>query len=114
MSNELTKYDLDQLLDSVDIWENHSSLVLQSHDAMRTMYTDPDQLAEFDAVTQDKRRALILDMAKKRDQAIILKYKLVKAKESLQVASALDQLSKGVKEQDDDEKKGQEGDRRKT
>ncbi len=94
MDNELTKHDINQLLDSVDVWENHSSLVLQSHDAMRTMYTDPEQLAEFDAVTKDKRRQLINDMAIKRDQAIILKYKLVKVKEGIDAGLALDKLSK--------------------
>ncbi len=94
MSNNLTKHDLDQLLDSVDIWENHSSLILQSHDAMRTMYTDPEQLAEFDAVTKDKRRQLINDIHAKKDMAIILKYKLVKAKESIDAEMALEKLSK--------------------
>ena len=102
MDNELNKQDIDKLVDAVDIWENHSHLVLQSHDAMRTMYTDPEQLAEFDLATQDKRKALIKDMEAKRDQAIILKYKLVKAKESIQVELALEKLAKGIKEQDNE------------
>lgn len=94
MNNELNKQDIDKLLDSIDIWENHSHLVLQSHDAMRTMYTDPDQLAEFDLVTKDKRRELLRDMEIKRDQAIILKYKLVKAKESIESKIVLDKFGK--------------------
>jgi hypothetical protein len=100
MENELNKQDLDKLIDSVDVWENHSHLVLQSHDAMRTMYTDPEQLAEFDSATKDKRQALIKEVRVKRDQAIILKYKLVKAKESIQVEDALEKLAKGIEEQD--------------
>jgi hypothetical protein len=107
MENGLNKQDLDKLIDSVDIWENHSHLVLQSHDAMRTMYTDPEQLAEFDLATKDKRKALIRDMETKRDQAIILKYKLVKAKESIQVDDALEKLAKGLKKIDDEEKGNQ-------
>jgi hypothetical protein len=93
MNNELTKQDIDKLIDSLDIWENHSHLILQSHDAMRTLYTDPEQLAEFDAVTKDKRQALIRDIEARRDQAIILKYKLVKAKESIQAGEALRKIA---------------------
>ena len=91
--NALNKQDIDKLIDSLEIWESHSHLILQSHDAMRTMYTDPEQLAEFDLATKDKRQALQRDMETKRDQAIILKYKLVKAKESLQVGDALRKLN---------------------
>jgi hypothetical protein len=100
MDYELNKQDIDKLIDSLEIWESHSHLILQSHDAMRTMYTDPEQLAEFDLATKDKRQELIRDMERKRDQAIILKYKLVKAKESIQVSDALEKLSKGIEEQD--------------
>ncbi len=99
MDNALTKHDIDQLLDSVDIWESHSSLILQSHDAMRTMYTDPEQLAEFDAVTKDKRRQLLKDIGAKKDMAIILKYKLVKVKESIDADLALDKFTK-LKDED--------------
>ena len=101
MSNKLTKFDIDQLIDSLDVWEQHSHLLLQSHDAMRTMYTDPEQLAEFDAVTKDKRQQLIKDIAIKKDQAIILKYKLVKAKDSIVARQMLDKLSQigGIDEQ---------------
>lgn len=95
MSNELNKQDIDKLIDSLEIWENHSHLILQSHDAMRTMYTDPEQLAEFDLHTRGKRQELIRDMETKRDQSIILKYKLVKAKESIQVSDALEEFKKG-------------------
>jgi hypothetical protein len=94
MDNKLNKQDIDKLIDSLEVWENHSHLILQSHDAMRTMYTDPEQLAEFDLATKDKRIELIRDMETKRDQAIILKYKLVKAKESIQVGDALIELAK--------------------
>jgi hypothetical protein len=94
MDNQLTKYDIDNLVDCVTIWESHSNLILQSHDAMRTMYTDPEQLAEFDAVTMDKRRELIKEIATKKDQAIILKYKLVKIKGGIEATQALDKLSK--------------------
>jgi hypothetical protein len=93
MNNELTKQDIDKLIDSLDIWENHSHLILQSHDAMRTLYTDPEQLAEFDLVTKDKRQALIRDIEARRDQAIILKYKLVKAKESIQAGEVLRKIA---------------------
>jgi hypothetical protein len=89
MDNKLNKQDIDKLVDAIDIWENHSHLILQSHDAMRTMYTDQEQLEEFDNITKDKRRALLRDMETKRDQAIILKYKLVKMKESIQAGDAL-------------------------
>jgi C-terminal processing protease CtpA/Prc len=92
MSTKLTKIDIDNLIDSVEIWEHHGELILQSHEAMRSMYTDPEQIAEFDAVTKTKRELLKKSIKVKKHQAIVLKYKLVKIGDSIAAAKALDKF----------------------
>ncbi len=68
--------------------------IWESHDAMRAMYTDPEQLKEFDNFTKNKRKELLNNMKVKRDQAIILKYKLVQIKQGIQASLALDKFGK--------------------
>ena len=90
--NELTKQDLDKLIDSIDSWEREDTYTLHSHEAIRSMYTDPEQLAEFDKITNNKRKELMKQIKIKKDQSIILKYKLVKMKESIDAGLALNKF----------------------
>jgi hypothetical protein len=94
--------DIDTLLDAMEIWENDEKQVLATHEYMRSMHTEPDKLAEFDALTEPKRRELIAESKKKRDMGIILKYKLVKMKESIDAQKILDGLTKNDNTNRDD------------
>jgi C-terminal processing protease CtpA/Prc len=92
MSDKLTKLDVDNLIDSVELWEDHGEVLLQSYNAMRSMYTDPEQLAEFDAATKFKIVELKKSIKIKKYQAIVLKYKLVKIGDSIAASIALDKF----------------------
>jgi C-terminal processing protease CtpA/Prc len=92
MENDLTKLDVDNLIDSVELWEDHGEVLLQSYNAMRSMYTDPEQLAEFDTATKFKIVELKKSIKIKKYQAIVLKYKLVKIRDSIAASIALDKF----------------------
>jgi hypothetical protein len=92
MSDNLTTIDIDNLIESVEIWEHHGEILLQSHEAMRSLYTDPQQLAEFDAITKNKRQELKRNIKTKKHQSIVLKYKLVKMRDSISASKALDKF----------------------
>jgi C-terminal processing protease CtpA/Prc len=98
MSDKLTKLDVDNLIDSVELWEDHGEVLLQSYNAMRSMYTDPEQLAEFDTATKFKIVELKKSIKIKKYQAILLKYKLVKIKDSIEASLALDKFGEIGKE----------------
>ncbi len=98
---QLTKHDIDNLLDAMEIWEEHENQILQTHEYLRSQYTDPEKLKEFDLITEPKKNELEKDALSKRDMAIILKYKLVRMKESIDAQDIIDELSKGTNEGDD-------------
>jgi hypothetical protein len=90
---KLTKNDIDNLIDAIMIWENEEQQVLATHEYLRSMQTEPDKLSEFDKHTAQKRKELQQESKKKRDISIILKYKLVKMKESIDAQTFLDGLN---------------------
>lgn len=93
----LNKMDIDYILDAVDIWEDHEQQLLQTHEYLRSTYTCPERLKEFDAITEAKIRELKSDSKLKRNKAIILKYKLVRMIESIEAQKIIDDLTKGQK-----------------
>ncbi len=95
---QLSKFDIDHLLDAMEIWEDHENQILQTHEYLRSTYTDPEKLKEFDSITQPKKLELEKDALSKRDMAIILKYKLVRMKESIDAQNILDELNRGDKD----------------
>jgi hypothetical protein len=97
MSDEykkLTKMDIDSLLEAIEIWEEHENTILQTHEYLRSQYTDPEKIKEFDAITEPKKLELEQESLSKRDRSIILKFKLVRMKESLDADEILDEISK--------------------
>jgi hypothetical protein len=97
---ELSKIELDKLLDAIEVWEQYEQTILQTHDYMRTQYKDAEKLKEFDDAAAEKRRELERESIAKRDMAIILKYKLVRMKESIDAQRFIDELTKGDKGDD--------------
>lgn len=92
MSTDLTKLDIDNLIESVGLWEHQGEIFLQSIYSMRAAYTNQEQLAEFDTITAAKIQELKKDTKIKKDQAIILKYKLVKIKDSIEASKILNKF----------------------
>jgi hypothetical protein len=88
----LNKIDLDHILDAMELWEQHEQQILQTHEYLRGQYSDPEKLKEFDAITETKKEELEKDVLSKRDMSIILKYKLVRMKESIDAQEIIDRL----------------------
>lgn len=91
---KLDKIDIDNLLDAIEIWDEHENQILQTHEYLRSQYTDPEKLKEFDLITGAKKIELEKDSLSKRDMSIILKYKLVRMKESIDAQNIIDALTK--------------------
>ena len=81
---ELTRKDVDILIDCVDIYSSLDDMTLQTHAMLRESYKQSEeQLTEFDKATKDKIKELTASSKMKKYQGILLKYKLVKLKESI-------------------------------
>jgi hypothetical protein len=88
----LDKIDIDHILDAMELWEQHEQQIIQTHQYLRQQYTDPEKLKEFDLITKSKIVELEEDVLSKRDMAIILKYKLVRMKESIDAQEIINKL----------------------
>ena len=82
----------------MDCWEDSmSNKYWQTHEYLRSLQTDNDKLKEFDIISEPKIAELMKEAKKKRDMSIILKYKLVRMKESIDAQRIIDEITKKEK-----------------